>query len=935
MGQKKTIHIISNTHWDREWRFPFQETRLNLVRLIDKLLDLMEKNPEYKYFNFDSQTIFLDDYLEIKPENRQRLEALIRDERLIVGPWYTLPEEFTVNIESLVRNLLMGKRTGDSFGKTSKVGYTPTSYGQISQMAQLYDGFGVDGIIFYRGIHHSEGTNEYYLQSPNGSRILGIRLSRFVSRGAFFIYVAHRTMHDKDWQGYRWGEEGSLSFHLNRADEDHEEEPQIIRSSYGETCNLDIIEEGIRYAMDDIIEQATTDCLVLFDGMDSAYPNKHLPEILKKANEINPDWNFVHSSLPNFLADLKSQIEPEKLTVLKGERRHPSPDNMFNAFLKDSLSSRIYIKKRNAEVERSIIQWAEPFSVIANILHQEEYPESTLIMAWKMLLACHSHDAIGGLSPDQIHKDMEYRFDQVEIIGKSITKDAIGGIISCIDTSDAKPEDILISVFNPLSFVRSDVPVVYLDFPREGKIRAFSVYDDRGEKIEHQTISREESYLISIESHETPCNYLTTKWKVALDAKHIPAVGYKTFTVKPEGGRKANYGSQITASNTMENEFLKVRVESNGTLAVTDKSNGEEYTNILWFEDIGESGDPWTHTPPAGDGNSTINSLGSACEIIRTTDGPLVTTFRIKKIMQLPVELIRATKKRSEWTRELPITAEVTLKHGDPKLHIKLEVDNTVMDHRLRVLFDCGFRPKKSIASGQADVLERDVLLPDTRDWLEPYTGTQPNNGGVYVENGKRGLAVFNLGLPEYEVLDNSSGSVALTLFRALGYPKMSGIGREDLVVRRGNEGSQCPGIHKFDLALYFYSGTWEDAKVQRHEREHKYPTRSVHHGRYKGVGLSKCESFVKLDPEELYMTSVKNSESGDGTIYRFYNPLNNGIDGKLTFKFNVEEAYIVRLDEDIISPVEVSDSNRIEIKVPGKKIMTLLVKHNKGFGSL
>jgi len=889
---------------------------------------LMETNPDYKYFNFDSQTIFLDDYLEIKPENRSRLEALIKAGRLIVGPWYTLPEEFTINGESLVRNLLMGKRVGDSFGKTSQVGYTPTSYGQISQMAQLYAGFGIDGIIFYRGIHHTEGTNEYFLEAPDGTRILGIRLSRHVSRGAFFIYVARNTMHDVNWPGFRWGEEGCLPFHLNQADVDHEEEPMIIRSPYGETCNLENVKPGIETAMNDILEQATSDCLVLLDGMDSAYPNKHLPEILKEANKVNPDWNFIHSSLPNFMADLKSQIQPEKLTVLKGERRHPSPDNLFNAFLKDSLSSRIYIKKRNAEVERSLIQWAEPFSVIADLLNQEEYPENSLIMAWKMLLSNHSHDAIGGLSPDQIHKDMLFRYNQVDIIGKSLTKNALGGIVSCIDTSESDPQDVLVTVFNPLSFERNDIPEVYIDFPREKEIRAFSVYDDKGQKIEHQVIYREESYLIPIEPHETPTTFLTTKWKVALDATNIPAMGYKTFTVKPEEGRKANYGSQITKTNTMENEFLKVKIESNGTLTVTDKSSNEIYSNLMWYEDTGESGDPWTYTPPVGDNNFATNTLGSAAEIKRISDGPLLTSFRIKIKIHLPVELIRATKKRSECEEELPITATVTLKHGDPKLHIRIDLDNTIKDHRLRVLFDSGFRPEKSIASGQFDVLERQVFLPDTRDWLEPYTGTQPNNGGVYVENGQRGMAVLNLGLAEYEVLDKESGSVALTLLRAFGYPKMSGIGREDLVVRVGNEGSQCPGPHSYDLALYFYKDDWNTAKVQRYEREHKYPTHSVHHGRYNGTGLGKCESFLKLDSEAVYLTAIKKAESGDGTIYRFYNPLDEEVTGKLTFKFPVKEAHVVRLNEEIVSLIKISDPNIVNLKVHKKRIMTLLINH-------
>ena len=67
-------HFISNTHWDREWRFSMQRTRYMLVYMMDMLLDIFEKEPKYKSFHLDSQTIPLQDYLEIRPER----EALIK-----------------------------------------------------------------------------------------------------------------------------------------------------------------------------------------------------------------------------------------------------------------------------------------------------------------------------------------------------------------------------------------------------------------------------------------------------------------------------------------------------------------------------------------------------------------------------------------------------------------------------------------------------------------------------------------------------------------------------------------------------------------------------------------------------------------------------------------------------------------------------------------
>ena len=68
----REVHVVSNTHWDREFRMSFQRTRQLLVRMMDYTLDLLEKDPEYASFLLDSQGIIVEDYLEIRPENRER-----------------------------------------------------------------------------------------------------------------------------------------------------------------------------------------------------------------------------------------------------------------------------------------------------------------------------------------------------------------------------------------------------------------------------------------------------------------------------------------------------------------------------------------------------------------------------------------------------------------------------------------------------------------------------------------------------------------------------------------------------------------------------------------------------------------------------------------------------------------------------------------------
>ena len=92
MAEKKRGYVIPHTHWDREWRYPIWENRLYLRDLMKELMETLENNPEYKSFLMDGQAVAVLDYLEVCPEDRERLEGLIQNGRIQVGPWYTLPD---------------------------------------------------------------------------------------------------------------------------------------------------------------------------------------------------------------------------------------------------------------------------------------------------------------------------------------------------------------------------------------------------------------------------------------------------------------------------------------------------------------------------------------------------------------------------------------------------------------------------------------------------------------------------------------------------------------------------------------------------------------------------------------------------------------------------------------------------------------------------
>ena len=80
--EMKKVYIVSHSHWDREWYLPFEQHRMRLVQLIDDLLELFETDPDFDSFHLDGQTIILDDYLEVKPQNEWKLKKYIQEGKL-------------------------------------------------------------------------------------------------------------------------------------------------------------------------------------------------------------------------------------------------------------------------------------------------------------------------------------------------------------------------------------------------------------------------------------------------------------------------------------------------------------------------------------------------------------------------------------------------------------------------------------------------------------------------------------------------------------------------------------------------------------------------------------------------------------------------------------------------------------------------------------
>ncbi len=168
---RRRVHIVPHTHWDREWYSSFQTFRLRLVDLLDDLLPRMEADPSYARFLLDGQLAVVDDYLAVRPEAEARLRRLVGSGRVAVGPWYTLPDEFLVGGETLVRNLQLGLRRADHFGGAMPVGYLPDMFGHVAQMPQILAGFGFEHAVVWRGVPAAVERSGFWWEALDGTAV--------------------------------------------------------------------------------------------------------------------------------------------------------------------------------------------------------------------------------------------------------------------------------------------------------------------------------------------------------------------------------------------------------------------------------------------------------------------------------------------------------------------------------------------------------------------------------------------------------------------------------------------------------------------------------------------------------------------------------------------------------------------------------------------
>lgn len=906
----------------------FQHTRRLTVDFINDLLVMMDKIPGYTFL-LDAQAVPLEDYLEVMPENREKLRELIRAGRITAGPWYSALDMNCVSGESIVRNMLWGHLVVEEFGPVMKVGYTPFGWGQMSQLPQIYRGFGIDVGFFYRGVTSKELPEaEFIWQGADGSEML---ISRFgtgarynfyfdVWRKAFFTGQPHRLNRRFDWR------EDSAPFKLCN-DEN--------RYDHGSVFKVDrpVQSEVVRSAFRDLLarelEHFSLGEIAFMHGMDTSSPDLREDAVIRECQKaLGEGEQLFYSSLPRYAEAIKDKARGKDLVKFHGEARHlKMSDYGFSYIANDIISARTRQKNYLTKVEDVLVRQAEPFAAMA-LFAGQSWPGKYLDIGWKQFLKCHPHDTIGGCGIDRVEEDAMYRLRDAMSVANLVSKESLMAVQGRIDTKSLGADVVVLTVFNPSLYERTEVVKAYVDVPRELKFDGFDMTDYAGQDVVFRIEPTHYYGKVFRDHTDIALMSYADEYQIEFEAASVPAMGYKTFVLR-RGAQKSGDLSK-SAEFVLENEHLHAKVNANGTVDLLDKATGETFAGLNYFVDDGEVGHSWSHVRP--DQDAAIDSRAIIAKLSWVSASPVVSKISAKFTLQIPVTTPLA-EDRKDWRkatrkledlREMPVEVQYSLAKGAKSLEVQVSVDNHCRNHRLRALFPTGVRAKSSYAEAPFDVVHRSI----ERDGDNPYAHfphlTFPMVRFAGVKEGKRNFSLITGGLKEYEALDDADRSFALTIFRAYEN-NICTAGDFDLEHRPGN---LAQSIGRHDYAYRIYPGqTGSDYEHLFGEADAFHAPMMVAETKARGGDQPMERSHIVLDNKKLALSGIKQASRNDALIIRVFNTTGSEQRGRLSFAVPVKEALCVNLNEEPLSDRPVCQDRNVEITAAPKQIVTVAVK--------
>lgn len=862
-----TVHVVSHTHWDREWYHPAERFRQRLVALIDELLD--DPPPSGRSFLLDGQAVVLEDYLDVRPERASELAALLREGRIEAGPWYVLADELIPGGEGLVRNLLAGRRALRALrAESPPVLYCPDSFGHPAALPDIARGFDKPVVILWRGF--------------GGASWPRVNVARWRSASGQDVVLYHLTR-----SGYELG--SSLPAERETA----RERWARIRSEFAE-----------RKAIGPDL---------LLNGADHHARQRDLDDALARlADAALPDA-INAGSLADFAVDLLQRVSASKgVARVHGELRDSYG---YTWTLQGTFASRTPQKRRYVLAERDLVRDVEPWVALAAFHHGKPRGHLTRA-AWKPLLLSQPHDTLCGCSVDQVARAMDARLESVASQAEGLRQEALLDLFG----HDREAARLRQSEWQPVVLIRNcaarartgvaiaDVSVKLQDVAvgpgsaPGGTLRAPADLPFADAVVTHERTESPRAY---------PDNDAVLRFPVAFWVENVP--GYGTTAIPLADGEPVSLPPEPirvrVKGRAMSNGRINVAWDRRGRVTLEDLANGRVVKDLLRWESLADRGD--LYTPSIG--APKLRSRLVETRVIH--DGPVVGA----------VEQLWTLGARDE---RIELRLRLVLDAGAGFLRFGVLGDNRARDHRLRLVVATDVERGMIVADAAFGPVERvPVRVSATAARIERPLPTAPLHRHVSLFAAKRGATLFADGCTEYET---RGGAVCVTLVRSVGelsrndLPERPGHAGWPAATPE----AQCIGPFQaeFGILLHGPRSPRVIGEIERAADDVLFPLtgqtlRSALH-------TTAAVAGVELHGEGLGFSCMKESEDGEALVLRCVNLLDRRAKGEWRFagRRQIAQAHRARLDETPTEQLAHSPS-AIRFIAAAREIVTILVR--------
>lgn len=831
-----TLDVIPHTHWDREWYEPHDIFRARLVRMIDGLLDLLESEPDYR-FTLDGQSAAFEDYLELRPEEAERVRAAVRRGQLCLGPFQILLDEFGGDGETIVRNLEHGIRAARTFGGEMRVGYLPDMFGHAAQMPQILTGFRLSDACLWRGVPASVDRHAFMWEALNGDKVRVEYL----------------------WDGY--GSALKLFEPLDKM-------PQLVADYVAENASW--------FQGEDIAGMY---------GTDHMSPREDLMQIVREYNAAGHEIRMRVSTVGDVVAARDHSPQAlDQLPVVVGEMRSHARGNL----LPGVFSIRTNLKSAMAKAERDLTT-AERLDVLVGGVTRTAFFER----GWGLTIESTAHDSVTGCGHDATAREVENRLEVA-------SQTAMGAIDISSASLAASARIGEVAVFNQIGWSRraiAELTVAGTEVPGNAQVIEHLPTIIGDEQMRTEDLPRilhrihgqelfggqiidwtwEGDELTFRVAPQAPGTFDLSEFTAAMRQRMADAPSDKLWhvltivppsmkvlvggeidglTSEPFSVAGSTIGKPVRGTESvLENSLVRVTVRPDGLVDVEDPVTGTRIEGALRIVDEGDRGDTYNFGPV--EQAPVDQPTHVAVRLLES--GPLRGRILITRTYDLPTSLDDVDRsKRCVRTQPYVVDTLLELRDNEPFLRVAVSATNTVGDHRIRVHVPTLAQDLPGSASaGQYGVTQRGRTAEG--GWGEFPLPTFPATRFAHAGD----VAVLLDKLTEYEIVDGvSTDEIALTFVRSV--PLMS-VNVHPL--RDEPAGSQVPTPEaqylgrdvELRFAIDLTCPDWSASPIMRHSDEFRFEPVSV-------VGTGDEDSCLSVGFEthgNVVLESLRRVEGG------------------------------------------------------------------------